>query len=128
MTLYVPIDRKTTKKDITVEFKPRNMSIEINKNEIKTEIKGSLYSTISTLESYWIIEDVELEIHLVKALEGEVWECVMMGDDPVTFDGKELDKKKMLLERFQKEHPRFDFSEAEINGTTPDPRTYLRKN
>ncbi|UKK01735.2 hypothetical protein MACK_001088 [Theileria orientalis] len=127
LTLYVPIDRQTTKKDIRVDYKPRNISIRIYKNEIKTEIKGKLYSTISTLESYWIIEDIVLEVHLVKALEGEVWEYVMKGDDPVTFYGKELDKKKMLLERFQKEHPRFDFSQAEIKGFAPDPRTYLRK-
>jgi hypothetical protein len=31
----------------------------------------------------------------------------------------------MLLERFQAEHPGFDFSGAEVTGAVPDPRTFL---
>ena len=35
-------------------------------------------------------------------------------------------KRQMLLERFQAEHPGFDFSGAEVNGQVPDPRTFMR--
>ncbi len=31
----------------------------------------------------------------------------------------------MLLERFGEEHPGFDFSQAALNGTVPDPRTFM---
>jgi hypothetical protein len=31
----------------------------------------------------------------------------------------------MLLERFQEENHGFDFSDAEINGNVPDPKTFM---
>ena len=34
-------------------------------------------------------------------------------------------QKKLMLERFQAEHPGFDFSNAEFNGAAPDPRTFM---
>jgi len=34
-------------------------------------------------------------------------------------------QKKLMLERFQAEHPGFDFSNAEFNGSVPDPRTFM---
>jgi len=34
-------------------------------------------------------------------------------------------QKKLLLERFQEEHGGFDFSDAQINGNVPDPRTFM---
>jgi hypothetical protein len=34
-------------------------------------------------------------------------------------------QKKVMLERFQEEHPGFDFSGAEFNGMAPDPRTFM---
>jgi hypothetical protein len=34
-------------------------------------------------------------------------------------------QKRILLERFQEENPGFDFSGAEVNGTVPDPRTFM---
>ena len=30
-----------------------------------------------------------------------------------------------MLERFQEEHPGFDFSNAEFNGSIPNPRTFM---
>ena len=38
---------------------------------------------------------------------------------------KEELQKKLLLERFQEEHGGFDFSDAQINGNVPDPRTFM---
>ena len=38
---------------------------------------------------------------------------------------KEEIQKKMLLERFQEENHGFDFSDAEINGMVPDPKTFM---
>ena len=34
-------------------------------------------------------------------------------------------KKQMMLERFQEEHPGFDFSGAEFSGDAPDPRSFM---
>jgi hypothetical protein len=30
-----------------------------------------------------------------------------------------------MLERFQEEHPGFDFSDAEFNGQVPEARTFM---
>jgi hypothetical protein len=42
--------------------------------------------------------------------------------DPLT--AQEV-QKKVMLERFQEEHPGFDFSGAEFNGMAPDPREFM---
>ena len=38
---------------------------------------------------------------------------------------KEEVKKKLMLERFQEEHPGFDFSGAEFNGTIPSAQEFM---
>ena len=35
------------------------------------------------------------------------------------------EQKAMMLERFQSEHPGFDFSGADFSGAAPDPRTFM---
>ena len=38
---------------------------------------------------------------------------------------EEEEKKRMMLERFQAEHPGFDFSGAEFNGAVPDAHKFM---
>ena len=51
----------------------------------------------------------------------------MLGKAGVTIDPftREGEKKKMMLERFQEEHPGFDFSGAEFNGSVPEARDFM---
>jgi hypothetical protein len=35
------------------------------------------------------------------------------------------EQQKLLLQRFQMEHPGFDFSNAEFSGDAPNPREFL---
>ena len=78
-------------------------------------------------ESMWTLVDKELNINLQKMNKGEVWDCALQGQGGQQLDvlAKEEAKKKILLERFQEEHPGFDFSGAEFNGAVPDARTFL---
>lgn len=76
-------------------------------------------------ESYWLIEDEELHIILQKTFKGELWESVFKGHGKVDPLVEEELKKKMLLERFQEEHPGFDFSNAEVNGMVPNARDFM---
>lgn len=66
-----------------------------------------------------------LELTFTKANKGSTWKCVFKGH--AALDENELTdtKKKILLERFQEEHPGFDFRDAAINGEVPDPRTFM---
>ena len=48
--------------------------------------------------------------------------CFLVQLDAATV-GEE--QKTLMLERFQAEHPGFDFSGAEFSGAAPDPRTFM---
>lgn len=80
---------------------------------------------VKAAESFWTLEDGELHITLQKATKGQVWPSALAGRgalDPIT---SETVRKQLLLERFQEENPGFDFSNAQFNGTVPDPETFL---
>jgi len=77
-------------------------------------------------DSLWTISDGELNINLQKMNKAEAWDCALSGAgsrlDSFT---KEETKKKLMLERFQEEHPSFDFSGADFNGQVPDAREFM---
>ncbi|KRX07339.1 HSP20-like chaperone [Pseudocohnilembus persalinus] len=108
------------------------LDIKIQPNHISIGIKGNppfinedLAGTCDSDESYWCIEDDELHIILQKAFKGQVWQSALKGHqglDPLT---QSQIQKNLLLERFQQENPGFDFSQAEVNGQAPDPRTFM---
>lgn len=65
-------------------------------------------------------------IQLQKAKAHESWVSIIKGQDEVDAMTKESMDKKMLLEKFQRDYPGFDFSGAELTGQLPaDPATYL---
>jgi hypothetical protein len=74
----------------------------------------------------WTIEDGILIITLTKVRVGEVWTRLFdKGSDLSPTQIDEI-RKQLLLERFGRENPDFDFSSAQFNGgTVPDPRTFL---
>ena len=65
-------------------------------------------------------------VQLEKAKSHESWASIIKGKDEVDPLVKEDMDKKMLLEKFQRDYPGFDFSGAELTGQLPaDPATYL---
>jgi hypothetical protein len=78
-------------------------------------------------ESLWTIDEGEINVNLQKMNKAEVWECALKGRSGTKIDAytKEGERKKMLLERFQEEHPGFDFSGAEFNGNVPEAREFM---
>ena len=90
---------------------------------------------VDTEESTWCLEDVEtnqktkelmLVLYLQKGNKGAVWNCVLKGPslklNPV--DLEEV-QKEILLQRYGEENPGFDFSGASVNGSVPDPRSFM---
>jgi len=57
-------------------------------------------------------------------LQGEPWPSAIAGHqlDPMA---QQQEQQRMMLERFQKEHPGFDFSGATFSGEAPNPRTFM---
>lgn len=74
-------------------------------------------------ESFWTLEDGVLNILLCKADKGEPWKSALAGHAIDPFQQEE-EVKRLMLERFQGEHPGFDFSGAEFSGSAPDPRSF----
>ena len=58
------------------------------------------------------MEDDEIKITLIKAKKSEIWSWFFRGHNKLNPIQTEEFKKKLLLERFGKEHVGFDFYEA----------------
>jgi hypothetical protein len=57
--------------------------------------------------------------------KAETWTSAFAGHAPLDPLAAQADQSRILLERFGEEHPGFDFSGATVNGTVPDPRTFM---
>eukprot|EP00828_Plagiopyla_frontata_P044083 TRINITY_DN7084_c0_g1_i1.p1 TRINITY_DN7084_c0_g1~~TRINITY_DN7084_c0_g1_i1.p1 ORF type:complete len:183 (+),score=44.25 TRINITY_DN7084_c0_g1_i1:156-704(+) len=109
------------------------LEVKIDSQHVMVKIKGNdsfylnndLENKCNSKESLWMLEDEELHIQLQKLYKGEIWKGVFQGHGQVDSLTEEELKKKVMLERFQEEHPGFDFSSAEFNGMAPDPRTFM---
>lgn len=67
-----------------------------------------------------------LVVQLEKAKAHDSWVSIIKGKDEVNVLDKEKMDKKMMLEKFQRDYPGFDFSGAEMSGQLPsDPANYL---
>jgi len=114
---------------------PRSaLDIVISHNHLKVGIKGNppfldedTGGLIKTGESTWTLSDGEININLQKMNRAEAWNCALVGKAGEKVDAytQEQIKKKLMLERFQDDHPGFDFSGAEFNGAIPDPREFM---
>lgn len=78
-------------------------------------------------ESMWTYSDGEININLQKMNKAEMWDCALVGKSGAQLDAytQEEVKKKLMLERFQEEHPGFDFSGADFNGSVPNAREFM---
>ena len=71
--------------------------------------------------------DGEININLQKMNKAEAWDAALLGRDGAEVDpaAKEEVKRALMLERFQEEHPGFDFSNATFNGDIPSARDFM---
>ena len=79
---------------------------------------------VKVSESYWTLEDGTLHITLTKSQEGEPWPSALQGHG-LDAASQQVEQQRLLLERFQVEHPGFDFSGATVNGEAPNARTFM---
>ncbi|EEC44533.1 predicted protein, partial [Phaeodactylum tricornutum CCAP 1055/1] len=111
------------------------LSCDIQANHLKLGLKGSkslfidekTCNTIETAESTWCLEDGSIVLYLQKANKGLVWASALTGRFDVELNVAQLEqvRKKIMLERWQEEHPEMDFRDAEFNGSVPDPRSFM---
>mgnify|MGYP002353293276 CR=1 FL=1 len=71
------------------------------------------------------VEDDTIVIYIQKAEPGSTWTAALRGHTALNSTSHEMMQRKLMLERFQREHPGFDFSNAELTGDTPDARSFM---
>ncbi|KAL7567311.1 hypothetical protein ACA910_015685 [Epithemia clementina (nom. ined.)] len=117
-------------------------------------LNESTFGTVDVANSTWTWDDETnvMTIELQKANKGVVWEAaVCVGSTSTNGNGAappqqqpqqqqqqqqspdvrlnpiflEQEKQRLMLERWQEEHPGMDFSNATFNGSVPDPRSFM---
>ncbi len=131
VVVTIPVPIATRGRDLEVVIKSNHLKVKL-KSQPEAVIDGELSKTIKTKESIWTLEDKdkeskEVKILLGKAVSHESWKSLIKGQDELDpFLSDQMDKK-MMLERFQKDYPGFDFSGAQFNGQLPsDPKNWLK--
>eukprot|EP00743_Colponemidia_sp_Colp-15_P003072 GILK01003320.1.p1 GENE.GILK01003320.1~~GILK01003320.1.p1 ORF type:complete len:183 (+),score=22.84 GILK01003320.1:52-549(+) len=123
VNIYINPPPGVRQKDLDIKIEPRRLSVGLRGNPpfLQEEFQG----LVKTSESFWMIEDGELHINLQKSAKGETWLAALKGHQALdSFTQSEV-QKKLMLERFQEEHPGFDFSGASFSGQAPDPRSFM---
>lgn len=125
VNIYIAMPPGVTKKLLDIRISPHHLRVGIKDQApyLDEETGGP----VRVDQSMWLIDDGEINVNLQKMNKAEAWECALRGRSGAAIDvhTKEEVKKKLMLERFQEEHPGFDFSGAEFNGQIPDAREFM---
>jgi hypothetical protein len=122
--IFVPLPPVPSLKAKMIYVNMMRCALEFGLVNTDPYMTGELFSEVIVSESTWMLEDGELHITLAKACQGEHWTAAMKGHD-VQPAAAEDDRKRLLLERFQREHPGMDFSGAVVQGEAPDPARFM---
>jgi hypothetical protein len=125
-------NREIIKKNLKPGQKMPKLEIKITPNHLSVGLidlppylSEDFTKTVKASESLWQLDDGEIVITLEKTIKADTWTSVFKGHQEINEFQKEEMQKKMLLERFGEENAGFDFSDAEINGNVPDPKTFM---
>ncbi|CAD7950069.1 unnamed protein product [Amoebophrya sp. A120] len=123
INVYIDPPPGVTKHDLDISIAPRHVKIGLCGNP--PFIQEDLYSVCDTGCSFWMIEDGELHLQLGKVHKAETWQSVFARHGKLDAYTEQEVQKKLMLERFQEEHPGFDFSGADFSGSAPDARAFM---
>ncbi|XP_065842961.1 nudC domain-containing protein 2-like [Oscarella lobularis] len=120
IVIEVNVEDGTRGRDVTCDIKPSQITLNVKG---KTILKGELFRTVIADDSVWTIEDQRLvRLTLVKSSRHvkTCWEALLKDQyalDAITLQNMQ---KKMALEKYQRQHPGFDFSGADVTGNYVD--------
>ncbi|RMZ57462.1 hypothetical protein APUTEX25_004296 [Auxenochlorella protothecoides] len=106
--------------NIFIDLPPGARAKDLAVSFTTARLTKDLAGAIKVSDSLWTVEDGILVLQLVKAQTGVTWPAAIAGHE-VSPDVQTTDQKRLMLERFQAEHPGFDFSQAEFNGARARP-------
>ncbi|KAL3146301.1 hypothetical protein ABBQ32_003000 [Trebouxia sp. C0010 RCD-2024] len=122
VNIYVPVPAGARAKDLAINIQSTHLTIGIKGNPPYLDIDFA--GKVKASESYWTLEEGSANLQLSKAEKGEPWIAALAGHhvDPLK---QQAEQQRLMLERFQQEHPGFDFSGAQFSGQAPNPRTFM---
>ena len=123
VNVYVSVPPGVRAGALDVSIKPSDVSIGIKGNP--PYLAHDLSFPVKTEESFWTLASSELHVQLQKRERGKSWPCVFVGHGELDALAAQKEKQRLMKERFQMEHPGFDFSGAEFNGEAPDAATFM---
>ena len=124
VNVYIPTPPDLPSKALSVVIAPRRLTVGIRGNP--AYLDEELGGEVVVGDSYWTLEDAWLHLQLQKAAVGSTWKEATVGPHaPLSAVEAEREQQRLLLERFQREHPGFDFSQANVSGTVPDVAQYM---
>ncbi|GMH44637.1 hypothetical protein BSKO_12589 [Bryopsis sp. KO-2023] len=130
-------DQTLSEVNLYIEVPPgvggRELFCDISRTHLRVGMKPNppyldqdFHAPVKPSDCFWTLEDGVLHITLQKFDEADPWPSALKGHD-LAISKAEDDKKRLLLERFQQEHPGFDFSGADVTGSeVPNARTFMR--
>eukprot|EP00927_Polykrikos_kofoidii_P067485 TRINITY_DN62976_c0_g1_i1.p1 TRINITY_DN62976_c0_g1~~TRINITY_DN62976_c0_g1_i1.p1 ORF type:complete len:174 (+),score=39.63 TRINITY_DN62976_c0_g1_i1:104-625(+) len=121
--IYIQPPPGVTKYMLDIKIEPRHLKVGIKGNP--PFLNEEVFSVCEVDASFWMIEDGELHIQLQKVHKGETWASALKGHGSLDMFSEQEVNKKLMLERFQEEHPGFDFSGASFSGQAPSARTFM---
>ncbi|KAL8129952.1 hypothetical protein V2J09_019107 [Rumex salicifolius] len=123
VNMYINLPPNVPSKQFYSKIQSKHVEVGIKGNP--PYLNHELLHPVKTDSSFWTIEDDVMHITLQKRDKGQAWSSPIVGQgqlDPLSAD---LEKKRLMLQRFQEENPGFDFSQAQFSGNCPDPRTFM---
>jgi len=117
--VVVPVPAGTRARDVRCDVSATSALVGLRGQPALLE--GELGGRVKVDETLWTLEDGEVNVRLQKMEPGQAWAALLQGH-PLPLLDLELDRKRLLLERYQLEHPGFDFSGAEVSGSLPRER------
>jgi len=123
VNIYVKPPSGIRARDLIVVFESQKLTVGIQGNP--AFIDEPLFSSIVKSESFWTLEDGELHLSMKKMSKAESWLGALARHAAANPEFEAEAKRQMLLQRFQEEHPGFDFSGAEMSGAAPDARSFM---
>ncbi|KAF8066236.1 BOB1 [Scenedesmus sp. PABB004] len=122
VAVYVPVPPDVRAREIFCDVEQQHLRFGRKGNPPFLDL--DLHKPVKVSDCIWTLEDGVLHISLTKLKPGEPWAGVIAGHE-LNPAGQEADSQRLLLERFQRENPGFDFSQASFNGAVPEAHSFM---
>lgn len=123
VNVYVDAPEGCRAKDLEVQLKKDGVRLALRGNPPYLDHRWS--EPIRTSDSCWTLEDGVITLVLAKRERGKTWKSLLLGQEQFDAVKESQERRRLLLERFQRENPGFDFSDAEVTGCCPDASQFM---